>query len=179
VFGKRAGEYAAQFAKSNGSAGVDDGQVQAAIKRSLEPFDRGAGAAENPFKIQQDLQGMMQDLVGIVRLEEEMQRALAGLDTLKARASRTGVTGHREYNTGWHAAQDLANLLDVSEAITRSALERRESRGGHFRHDYPDKDPAFATFNVVIKNDGGVMRVSRTPIPEMPAELKQVIEDNK
>ena len=179
VFGKRAGEYAAQFAKSNGSAGVDDGQVQAAIKRSLEPFDRGAGAAENPFKIQQDLQGMMQDLVGIVRLEEEMQRALAGLDTLKARASRTGVTGHREYNTGWHAAQDLANLLDVSEAITRSALERKESRGGHFRHDYPDKDPAFATFNVVVRNDGGVMRVSRTPIPEMPAELKQVIEDNK
>jgi succinate dehydrogenase / fumarate reductase, flavoprotein subunit len=179
VFGKRAGEYAAQFAKSNGAVGVNDAQVQSAMKRSLEPFDRGSGAAENPFRIQQDLQGMMQDLVGIVRLEEEMQRALTGLDALKARASQTGVTGHREYNTGWHAAQDLANLLDVSEAITRSALERKESRGGHFRQDYPDKDPAFATFNIVIKNGGGVMRVSRTPIPEMPAELKQVIEENK
>jgi succinate dehydrogenase / fumarate reductase flavoprotein subunit len=179
VFGKRAGEYAAQFAKSNGAVGVDEQQVQAAMKRSLEPFDRGAGAAENPFRIQQDLQGLMQDLVGIVRLEEEMQRALSGLDTLRERAARTGVTGHREYNTGWHAAQDLANLLDVSEAITRSALERKESRGGHFRQDYPDKDPVFATFNVVVKNEGGAMRVSHTPIPEMPAELKQVIEDNK
>ena len=149
------------------------------MKRALEPFDRGAAGAENPFRIQQDLQGMMQDLVGIVRVEEEMQRALSGLDDLRARAARTGVTGHREYNTGWHAAQDLSNLLDVSEAITRSALERKESRGGHFRQDHPDKDAAFGTFNVVVKDDGGVMRVSHTPIPQMPAELKQVIEENK
>ncbi len=179
VFGKRAGEYAAQFAKSNGAVGVDDGQVQAAMKRALEPFDRGATASENPFKIQQDLQGMMQDLVGIVRLEAEMQRALTGLEALRRRAAHTGVTGHREYNTGWHAAQDLANLLDVSEAITLSALERKESRGGHFRQDYPEKDATFGTVNVLVKNEGGAMRVSRTAIPEMPAELKQVIEENK
>jgi succinate dehydrogenase / fumarate reductase flavoprotein subunit len=179
VFGKRAGEYAAQFAQSNGAVGVDDGQIQAAMKRALEPFDRGAAASENPFKIQQDLQGMMQDLVGIVRLEDEMQQALTGLEGLRGRAGRTGVTGHREYNTGWHAAQDLANLLDVSEAITLSAIERKESRGGHFRQDYPEKDATFGTVNVVVKNEGGVMRVSRTGIPEMPAALKQVIEENK
>jgi succinate dehydrogenase / fumarate reductase flavoprotein subunit len=179
VFGKRAGEYAAQFAQSNGAVGVDDGQIQAAMKRALEPFDRGAAASENPFKIQQDLQGMMQDLVGIVRLEDEMQQALTGLAGLRGRAGRTGVTGHREYNTGWHAAQDLANLLDVSEAITRSAIERKESRGGHFRQDYPEKDATFGTVNVVVKTEGGVMRVSRTGIPEMPAALKQVIEENK
>jgi succinate dehydrogenase / fumarate reductase, flavoprotein subunit len=179
VFGKRAGEHAAIFAKANGNVSIDERRVEAAIKRSLEPFER-ANAPENPFKVQQDLQGMMQDLVGIVRMEEEMQRALAGLDALKARAEQVGVTGHREFNTGWHASQDLGNLLMVSESITRSAIERQESRGGHFRQDYPDKDPAYATFNVVVKRGpDGEMQVSRAPIPPMPAELKQVIEENK
>ena len=123
---------------------------------------------------------MMQDLVGIVREEEEMRRALQGSETCAARAAHTGVTGHREYNTGWHAGQDLGNLLTVSEAITRSALERKESRGGHFRSDFPEKDSAYASFNVVVKKDpGGGMTVSRRPIPEMPEELKRVIEENK
>jgi succinate dehydrogenase / fumarate reductase flavoprotein subunit len=179
VFGKRAGEYAAIFAKSNGSVAIDERQVDAAMKRSLEPFER-ANAKENPFKVQQDLQNMMQDLVGIVRSEEEMQRALTGIEALKARAAQVGITGHREFNTGWHASQDLWNLLAVSEMITRSAIERKESRGGHFRHDYPDKDPAFATFNFVVKQAAdGQMQVSRAPIPPMPDELKQVIEENK
>jgi succinate dehydrogenase / fumarate reductase, flavoprotein subunit len=180
VFGKRAGEYAAAFAKANGAVAIDERQVETAAARSLEPFDRGASAPENPFRIQQDLQGMMQDLVGIVRMEEEMQRALARLEELKARAARAGVVGHREYNTGWHAAQDLGNLLVVSEAIARSALDRKESRGGHFRQDYPEKDPAFATFNIAVKRGtDGVMQVSHASIPEMPAELRQVIEENK
>ncbi len=123
---------------------------------------------------------MMQDLVGIVRVEDEMQRALTGLDALKKRAGQVGVTGHSEFNTGWHAAQDLGNLLMVSEAITRSAIERKESRGGHFRSDYPDKDPAYATFNIVVKRGpDGEMQVSRAPLPPMPDELKQVIEENK
>ena len=122
----------------------------------------------------------MQDLVGIVRSEDEMQRALAGLEALKQQAAQVGVTGHREFNTGWHASQDLWNLLVVSEMITRSAIERKESRGGHFRQDYPDKEAAFATFNFVVKQGGdGQMQVSRAPIPPMPAELKQVIEENK
>jgi succinate dehydrogenase / fumarate reductase, flavoprotein subunit len=135
---------------------------------------------ENPFKVQHDLQDMMQDLVGIVRVEDEMRRALTALDALKQRAAVVGVTGHREYNTGWHAAQDLGNLLLVSEAITRSAIERKESRGGHFRSDFPDKDPAFGTFNIVVRSSSdGRMQVSRVPIPPMPAELKQVIEENR
>jgi succinate dehydrogenase / fumarate reductase flavoprotein subunit len=179
VFGKRAGEHAAIFAKANGAVSIDERQVEAATTRSLEPFER-AHAAENPFKVQQDLQGMMQDLVGIVRTEEEMVRALAGLDALKTRAAHVGVTGHREFNTGWHAAQDLGNLLMVSEAIARSAIERKESRGGHFRHDYPEKDPAFATFNIVVKRGpDGEMQVSHAPIAPLPAELTQVIEENK
>jgi succinate dehydrogenase / fumarate reductase flavoprotein subunit len=179
VFGKLAGEHAAAFAKSNGSVRIDEREVEAATARSLEPFDRG-NATENPFKVQHDLQDMMQDLVGIVRVEDEMQRALTALEALKQRAAVVGVTGHREYNTGWHAAQDLANLLLVSEAITRSAIERKESRGGHFRSDFPDKNPALGTFNVVVRSaSDGAMEVSQTPILPMPAELKQVIEENK
>jgi succinate dehydrogenase / fumarate reductase flavoprotein subunit len=178
VFGKRAGEYAAQFAKTNSGVAIDERQVEAAAQAALGPFERG-DAPENPFRIQQDLQGMMQDLVGIVRLEEEMRQALAGLEGLKARAARAGVTGHREYNTGWHTSQDLRNLLIVSEAITRSALERKESRGGHFRADFPDKTAEFGTVNIVVKKgDDGAMRVSRAPIPPMPEELKKVIEEN-
>jgi len=158
---------------------VDERQIDAAMKRALEPFERGP-AAENPFKIQQDLQVMMQDLVGIVRDGREMQQALIALQELQARAGRTGVTGHREYNTGWHTAQDLDSLLTVSEAVARSAIERKESRGGHFRQDYPDKDPAYATFNIAVRRGAdGAMQVLRVPIPPMPEELKQVIEENR
>ena len=130
--------------------------------------------------MQYALQEMMQELVGIVRNEAEMRRALDGLARLRERASRVGVGGHREYNPGWHAALDLHNLLTVSEAITHSAIERKESRGGHFREDYPDKDPAFGTVNVVVRKErDGRMAVSRTPIPEMPLELKKIIEEMK
>jgi succinate dehydrogenase / fumarate reductase flavoprotein subunit len=122
----------------------------------------------------------MQDLVGIVRKDAEMQTALDGLEKLRERARRVGVGGHREYNPGWHAAIDLPNLLLVSEAVTRSAIERRESRGGHFREDYPDKDPAFGKVNLVIrKGKDGRMELSRVPIPEMPNELQSVIEAMK
>jgi succinate dehydrogenase / fumarate reductase flavoprotein subunit len=178
VFGKRAGEHAAAFARANGAPDVDGRQVEASIKRSLAPFERGADA-ENPFRVQQELQGMMQDLVGIVRQEDEMQRALAEIRRLREKADRAGVTGHREYNTGWHTAQDLANLLIVSEAITLSAIERRESRGGHFRQDYPEKDKSFAEFNIVVRRGAeGGMLVSRAPLPPMPPELQQIIQEN-
>jgi succinate dehydrogenase / fumarate reductase flavoprotein subunit len=179
VFGKRAGEHAAIFARQSPAPSIDERQVEAAARHSLEPFERG-NASENPFKIQQDLQAMMQDLVGIVRDEREMQQALVGLQEMNSRAARAGVTGHREYNGGWHTALDLENLLTVSEAITRSAIERKESRGGHFRQDYPEKDPAYATFNVTVRRGAdGSMAVARVPIPPMPDELKQVIEENK
>ena len=154
VFGKRAGEYAAKFAKTQKSGAVDARQVDEAARRALEPFERGA-QGEGPYQVQYALQEMMQDLVGIVRNEAEMQRALEGLGPLRERASRVGVGGHREYNPGWHAALDLHNLLTVSEAITRSAIERKESRGGHFRDDYPDKDPSFGTFNFIVRKGAG------------------------
>ncbi|MEQ1912152.1 MAG: fumarate reductase/succinate dehydrogenase flavoprotein subunit [Vicinamibacterales bacterium] len=180
VFGKRAGEYAAAYAKT-GTSGrrVDEREVDEAARRALEPFERGT-TGEGPYQVQYSLQEMMQSLVGIVRNESEMQQALDGLRELRARASRVGVGGHREYNPGWHAALDLHNLLTVSEAITRCAIERKESRGGHFRDDFPDKRTEFSTFNFVVrKGSDGEMEISRVPIPEMPAELKQVIEEMK
>jgi succinate dehydrogenase / fumarate reductase flavoprotein subunit len=146
---------------------------------SLEPFERGA-AGENPYKLQQDLQQTMQSLVGIVRLEDEMRTAVARIEEYKERLTRVGVTGGREYHSGWHTAIDLRNLLVVSEAIALSAIERKESRGGHFREDYPDKDPQFATFNIATRpGPGGMTEVSRVPLPPMPDYLKEVIEEQK
>ena len=179
VFGKRAGEYAASFAREYERVTIDPAQVRAATEGALKPFERGQ-AGENPYAIQSALQEMMQSLVGIVRTETEMQQALQELGVLKARAAKAGIQGHREYNPGWHTAIDLGNLLTVSEAITRSAIERKESRGGHFREDYPDKSPDYATFNIVTrKGGGGAMEIRRVPLPAMPAELKQVIEEQK
>jgi len=179
VFGKRAGEFAAKYAGGEKSANIDAPQVDEAARRTLEPFDRG-GSGEGPYQVQYALQEMMQNLVGIVRNETEMRRALDGLEPLRERASRVGVAGHREYNPGWHAALDLHNLLTVSEAITRTAIERRESRGGHFREDYPDKEKKFASINFIVrKGRDGRMEVASAPIPEMPDELKQIIEEMK
>ena len=179
VFGKRAGEFAAAHARARPPVTVSEAQVQGAMAASLEPFERGA-SAENPYRVQHDLQQSMQALVGIVRTEAEMQEALVRLADLRARADRAGVEGHREFNAGWHTCLDLRNLLDVSEAITRSAIERKESRGGHFREDYPDKAAEFGQCNIAVRRAGdGGMQVTRVPLPEMPAELKQVIEEQK
>jgi succinate dehydrogenase / fumarate reductase flavoprotein subunit len=180
VFGRRAGEHAARFARESAPGRIDPARVDAAARQAVEPFERRDGHADGPYRVQHDLQEMMQDLVGIVRNESEMRRALEGLQGLWERARRVGVDGNREYNPGWHTALDLPNLLTASEAVTRSALERKESRGAHFREDFPDKDAAAATFNIVArKGADGQMRVERVPIPEMPAELKQVIEEMK
>jgi len=122
----------------------------------------------------------MQELVGIVRAEHEMERALESVKALKQRAAQVGVSGNREYNPGWHTALDLNNLLTVSEAITRSALERKESRGGHFRDDYPEKDAAFGAFNFVVrKTSDGQMELTREALLPMPDHLKAVIEEMK
>jgi succinate dehydrogenase / fumarate reductase, flavoprotein subunit len=177
VFGKRAGEHAAAFARANGAAAVDDGQVARAMSEALRPFERGT-EGENPYAVQHDLQQTMQGLVGIVRTESEMREAVERIAAFRARAASAGVAGHREYHAGWHTALDLQNLLDVSEAIAKSALERKESRGGHFREDFPDKAAEFGKVNVAVRRGAdGTAQVSRVPIPEMPAELKQVIED--
>jgi succinate dehydrogenase / fumarate reductase flavoprotein subunit len=179
VFGKRAGEYAAQFARTNPVPKADPGAVDRAMKDSLAPFDRGS-SGENPYKIQQELQDTMQDLVGIVRMESEMQEAVKRLAAYNARAAKAGVDGHREYNSGWHTCLDLRNLLAVSEAIALSAIDRRESRGGHFREDYPEKKAECGTYNVAVQRQAdGSMKVFRVPLPEMPAELKQIVEEQK
>jgi succinate dehydrogenase / fumarate reductase, flavoprotein subunit len=158
---------------------VDDGAVDEAIRDSLSPFDRGSHG-ENPYNVQQDLQDTMQNLVGIVRTEAEMQEALVRIEQLKERSARLGAEGHREYHSGWHTSIDVRNLLSVSEAITRSAIERKESRGGHFREDYPARVVDYGTINIMVKQvPGNGMLVSRVPIPPMPEELKQVIEEQK
>jgi succinate dehydrogenase / fumarate reductase flavoprotein subunit len=180
VFGKLAGEHAAKYAKANKAVEPDMAQVEAFTKESLAPFDRGLGAGENPYTIQHDLQNMMQDLVGIVRKEDEMLKALEGLQKLKTRAAKAGADGHREYNPGWHTAIDLRNLLTVSEATTRAAIERKESRGAQFRDDFPTKSDEYSKFNIVLRQGrNGSMDMERKPIAPVPAELKQIIEDNK
>jgi len=181
VFGKRAGEFAAKFAKSNGAVKVDSAQVEAAAKEALAPFDR-PGNAEGPYQVQEALQETMQDNVGIVRAQAEMENALTMIGALKQRAAKAPVNGNREYNPGWHTALDLSSLLTVSEAIARCAIERKESRGGHFRDDYPDKSDEYAKFNFVIrKGQGrdGEMQIAREPIPPMPGHLKAIIEEMK
>jgi succinate dehydrogenase / fumarate reductase flavoprotein subunit len=179
VFGQRAGQHAADWVRSRPARRLDDGAADAAIKESLAPFERGS-SGESPYRVQQDLQELMQNQVGIVRSHDEMSEALRALGALRDRAARVGVDGHREYNAGWHAALDLDNLLVVSEAVTRSALERRESRGGHFREDHPGQTAEFGAVNIMVRQVAdGSMDVSRVPIPPLPAELKQVIEEQK
>jgi succinate dehydrogenase flavoprotein subunit len=183
VFGKRAGKFAAEFSKQHGAGPLNMDQVDGVAKWALQPFDRATASGstgEGPYRVQHDLQEKMQDLVGIVRIEAEMMRALDEIKSLQERAKRVAVDGNREYNSGWHTALDLANLMTVSEAITRAAIERKESRGGHFREDYPDKSKAFGELNIIVRRGpSGEMQVVRERIPDMPAELKQVIEEQK
>jgi succinate dehydrogenase / fumarate reductase, flavoprotein subunit len=178
VFGKRAGEFAAKFARENQPGRIDNSRIDAVAREALAPFERNGG--ENPYTIQKDLQETMQDLVGIVRTETEMREALEKIGNLKTRAAKTGITGNREYNPGWHTSLDLKNLLLVSEAITRAALERKESRGAQFREDYPDKEERFSKVNTIVSRAGdGSMQIRLEPLPEMPDYLKQVVEENR
>ena len=177
VFGKRAGEHAAAFAKEHDAGVVNTDQVGEIAQRALQPFSRDG---EGPYAIQQDLQVMMQGLVGIVRQDTEIQRALDGLVQLNDRTNQVSVVGHREYNTGWHTALDLRNLLTVSEAVARAAIMRQESRGAHFREDYLAKDDAWGKQNIIIrKAPDGVMQVVCEPIPQLRTDLVQIIEDNR
>jgi succinate dehydrogenase / fumarate reductase, flavoprotein subunit len=181
VFGRRAGMHAARFAKEYQQRATDvaASELERIARAALAPFERPSGG-DSPYKLQQELQELMQDLVGIVRREDEMQRALVEIRALSARAQKVWVPGNREYNPGWHTALDLENLLTVSEAITLAAIERKESRGGHFRDDYPDKDAASAQFNLVaFRGADGHMQLRRRPIPPLPPELATVIEENK
>jgi succinate dehydrogenase / fumarate reductase flavoprotein subunit len=178
VFGKRAGEYAAKFSKENKTGAINENELKESAEWALSPFERDKG--ESPFDVQFALQEMMQQLVGIVRTENEMIRAIEHLRNLRERAANVRISGNREFNPGWHTALDLQNMLTVSEAVTLAALERKESRGAHFREDYPDKDPESGKFNLIIKkNADGRMMVQREQRQEIPDDLKKIVEEMK
>jgi succinate dehydrogenase / fumarate reductase flavoprotein subunit len=178
VFGKRSGEHAANFAKGVDLPGLSNADVDVAADKALAPFDRPGGM--NPYEVQHTLQDKMQSLVGIVRREDEMREALAMVERLADAAQRTTVYGNREYNPGWHTALDLEHLLTVSEAITRAGLLRQESRGAHFRDDFPEKSAEWAKYNIAVrKGFDGTMQVERVPVVPLGEEQKAIIEEMK
>ncbi len=181
VFGKLAGEHAARFAKEQGFGSINNADVDAARRDALKPLDGNRSQDPGgPYQIQYDLQEMMQEKVGIVRTEDEMQEAIVGIEQLKLRAQNVGAVGNREYNPGWHTALDLKSLMTVAEAVARSAAIRKESRGAHFRDDYPDKDPEFGQVNMVLrKGRDGAMQVIQESIPALRDDLKKIIEENQ
>ncbi len=179
VFGKRAGRYAAAFALTHGAVTVNEADLQAEAAAALAPFERGP-LGENPYQIQYDLQETMQNLVGIVRMESEMQQALQEIEQLRTRAGRAGIGGNREYNNGWHTSIDIGNMMIVSEAVTRAAILRKESRGAQFREDFPNKDAEWGKYNIVIRRgDDSSMLVEKRPLAPLPDELNAVIKEMK
>jgi len=184
VFGARAGHNAAYYAHRvrDRRSRPEPDQVKAAAARALAPFELDAGEnAENPYTIQKDLQDLMQRLVGIIRKAEELEEALVEIGRLKERAKHLVVEGHRQYNPGWHLALDLANMLLVSECIAKAALERRESRGGHTRDDFPGADPEWGAKNLVLTLPGEALeaevQLRHQPLPRMPEDLTALFED--
>ena len=178
VFGQRAGDFATRFAKQNSLGAINTQELASAEKSALETFE-GKGS-ENPYALQHKLQDAMQDLVGIVRQESEMLQALERIRELRTASDAVSVDGNREYNPGWHTALDLNNLLTVAEIVTCAALERKESRGAHFRDDFPSKDEQAGKFNIVArKGQNGEVRLTREPIPPMRDDLQQIIEEMK
>ena len=176
VFGRLSGLHAAEFAKKNkGQAKVPDAEVQRAMRELVEPFERTSGPS--PYEIHEQLQDIMQNLVGIMRIEEDLKKALNVIQELRTELRSVRVTGSRMFNPGWHLAYDLRNLLNTSEAITRSALARQESRGAHTRLDHPKTDPEWGKVNHVISKDGEQMHISKSPLPQMPPELAKLFEE--
>jgi succinate dehydrogenase / fumarate reductase flavoprotein subunit len=176
VFGKRAGKAAADYAKSVQSGALDSAQLQDAEREMLAPFERSQG--EFPYEIHRDLQDFMHSLVGIFRTEGDLQKALGELEKLKPRLDRMRADGSRMFNPGWHLTRDLRSMALIAEAVTRSALARRESRGAHSRIDYPNFDEAWGTQNNIIANQNGQMTLQQRPVPEMPAELQAILAEN-
>src|SRR5262245_31426242 len=177
VFGRRAGLAAAGYAAKNPAANIDSAQIADAERNMLAPFDRGEG--ENPYAVHRDLQKVMQNLVGIFRTEEDVTKALTELEKLKQRAARVRVEGSRLFNPGWHLSRDLKNMLTVSEAVARSALARKESRGDHRRIDYTKLDDHWVGQNNVISRDGENMKLQQVPTKTLPDDLKQVLAEEK
>src|SRR5436190_7605849 len=177
VFGKRAGQYAAEYALGLTSMPTADmAQVDAAHAEALAPLNRESG--ENPYTLHKDLQDVMQDLVGIIRIESEMRLAIDRIEEIKERAKNVAAEGHVQYNPGWNEATDLSALLTVAECVTRAAIERKESRGGHTRDDYPTADPEWQKVNNSVRLDGARITVTQTPLPQMPEDMKTLFEDH-
>jgi succinate dehydrogenase / fumarate reductase flavoprotein subunit len=176
VFGKRAGEHAAAYADAlTRRLKIDNGDVEAAVEAALAPLNRQSG--ENPYTLQQDLQVVMGDLVGIIRREGELADALKRLDDLKLRVAKVGAVGGRKYNPGWHLALDLRNMLIVSICTAKAALEREESRGGHTREDFPKMIPEWRKINLICSLDeSGDVVLERKPLPKMREELIQLFD---
>jgi succinate dehydrogenase / fumarate reductase flavoprotein subunit len=175
VFGRRAGLAAAGLAKRSTQPSIDSSQVEEAARELTQPFDRTDG--ESPYAIHRDLQEKMQALVGIFRVEEDLKRALAEIEKFQQRLARVKVEGSRLFNPGWHLARDLKSMLTVTEAVTRSAMARQESRGAHSRIDYPKSDPAWEKKNNVVSRDGRTMKLTQSPVAEMPDELKRLLAE--
>jgi succinate dehydrogenase / fumarate reductase flavoprotein subunit len=175
VFGRRAGHGAAVHAQQrSGEPQLSDADVEAVAAEVLAPLERRGG--ENPYAVQEALQDMMGTLVGIARSEDDLNGALGELEKLQARAALASADGNRHFNPGWHTALDLRHLLTVSEAVTRAALERRESRGAHTRVEYPDSDPQLGAVNVIVRRQGDRMTAVQEPRRPMPDELRGVLE---
>ena len=177
VFGRRAGKAAADFAARASATNLDSAQLEQAEREMLAPFERADG--EFPYPLHHDLQETMGNLVGIFRNEEDLKKALSQLDLLKPRLAKLRIDGSRMFNPGWHLTRDLKNMVLISEAVARCALARRESRGAHSRIDFPNYDPEWEKKNNVIANEGGSMTLHQRPVPEMPADLKQLLEEKK
>ncbi len=176
VFGLRAGQHAADYASHLSTPPVpDEDEAEAAARRLLAPFERDG--ADSPYAIQADLESCMQDLVGIIRTEDELLRALEAIAGLADRAARVRVEGNRHFNPGWHLALALDSMLTVSEAIARSALVRRESRGGHTRSDFPGSDARLARVNLVTRRQGDCLSVAEEPLPAVPVDLQALLEE--
>jgi succinate dehydrogenase / fumarate reductase flavoprotein subunit len=177
VFGRRAGLSAAQHAKQSAPVNIDGQDVMKATREMLDPFERPAG--ESPYDIHRDLQEAMQNYVGIFRNEDDLKKGLMELDSLKARAENVRVEGSRLFNPGWHLARDLKAMLTVSEAVARSALERKESRGAHSRIDFPNYDEEWSKRNNIIVRDDEKMQLKQRPTEEMPDELKLILQEGQ
>ncbi len=179
VFGRRAGLAAAQYANSVSAASIGNDQIEAAAREMLEPFERITG--ESPYDVHRDLQESMQDLVGIFRNQDDMNKGLENIEQFKERAKKVRVDGSRMFNPGWHLARDLRNMLIVSEAVALSARERKESRGAHARVDFEKLDDSVwgKQHNIIKSNSDGSMNLSQRQLMEMPEELKQVLAEDQ
>lgn len=177
VFGRRAGLAAAEFAKKNSSGKIDEKQVQDSEKEMIAFFEN---TGENPYSVHMELQELMQANVGIFRVEEDIQKAISGLEKIKEKAKNLRIEGSRMYNPGWHMAYDLQNMLMYAEAIAKCASMRKESRGAHSRLDFPNPNTEDAVWNSLVKKgSNGEMIVEKIPTVQFPSDLKNVLSEDK